>query len=84
MKTFRFLSLLLLVLVSTQISFATEPVEALARKAVSGDRCDRRTAGAWTGRSGGAEDAIRRRDQGAHRQPYCRPRRTMATNHSRA
>ena len=34
--TFRFLSLLLLVLVSTQISFATEP-EALARKAVSGD-----------------------------------------------
>lgn len=36
MKTFRFLSLLLLVLVSTQISFATEP-EALARKAVSGD-----------------------------------------------
>jgi len=37
MKTFRFLSLLLLVLVSKQISFATEPVEALARKAVSGD-----------------------------------------------
>jgi hypothetical protein len=37
MKTFRFLSLLLLVLVYTQISFATEPVEALARKAVSGD-----------------------------------------------
>ena len=36
-STFRFLSLLLLVLVSTQISFATEPVEALARKAVSGD-----------------------------------------------
>ena len=36
MKTFRFLSLLLLVLVSTQISFATEP-EALSRKAVSGD-----------------------------------------------
>lgn len=37
MKTFRFLSLLLLVLVFTQISFATEPAEALARKAVSGD-----------------------------------------------
>ena len=37
MKTFRFLSLLLLVLVSAQISFATEPVEALARKAVSGN-----------------------------------------------
>lgn len=36
-STFRFLSLLLLVLVSTQISFAAEPVEALARKAVSGD-----------------------------------------------
>jgi hypothetical protein len=36
-STFRFLSLLALVLVSTQISFATEPVEALARKAVSGD-----------------------------------------------
>ena len=36
-STFRFLSLLVLVLVSTQISFATEPVEALARKAVSGD-----------------------------------------------
>jgi hypothetical protein len=36
MKTFRFLSLLLLVLVSTQICSATEP-EALARKAVSGD-----------------------------------------------
>lgn len=34
---FRFLSLLVLVLVSTQISFATEPVEALARKAVSGN-----------------------------------------------
>src|SRR6185436_18571850 len=37
MKTFRFLSLLLLLFVSTQISFATEPVEALARKAVSGN-----------------------------------------------
>ena len=37
MKTFRFLSLLLLLLVATQISFATEPVEALARKAVSGN-----------------------------------------------
>jgi hypothetical protein len=37
MKTFRFLSLLLLVLVFTQISFGAEPVEALARKAVSGD-----------------------------------------------
>ena len=37
MKTFRFFSLLLLLLVSTQISFATEPVEALARKAVSGN-----------------------------------------------
>ena len=37
MKTFRFLSPLLLVLVSTQIAFATEPVEALARKAVSGN-----------------------------------------------
>ncbi len=36
MKTFRFFSLLLLILVFTQISFATEP-EALARKAVSGD-----------------------------------------------
>jgi hypothetical protein len=36
-STFRFLSLLVLVLVSTQISFATEPVETLARKAVSGD-----------------------------------------------
>ena len=36
-STFRFLSLLALVLVSTQISFATEPVETLARKAVSGD-----------------------------------------------
>jgi len=35
--SFRFLSLLALVLVSTQISFATEPVETLARKAVSGD-----------------------------------------------
>ena len=34
-STFRFLSLLVLILVSTQISFATEPVEALARKAVS-------------------------------------------------
>ncbi|HET6976711.1 MAG TPA: hypothetical protein VFI24_10340 [Pyrinomonadaceae bacterium] len=37
MKTFRFLSLLLLILVFTQISFATEPVEALARKAVEGN-----------------------------------------------
>ena len=36
-NTFRFLSLLALVLVSTQIAFATEPVEALARKAVSGN-----------------------------------------------
>ena len=36
-STFRFLSLLVLVIVSTQISFATEPVEALARKAVSGN-----------------------------------------------
>jgi hypothetical protein len=36
-STSRFLSLLFLVLVSTQIAFATEPVEALARKAVSGD-----------------------------------------------
>src|ERR1041384_563085 len=36
-STFRFLSLLALVLVSTQISFATEPVETLARKAVSGN-----------------------------------------------
>ena len=36
-STFRFLSLLALVLVFTQISFATEPVETLARKAVSGD-----------------------------------------------
>ena len=36
-STFRFLSLLLLILVSTQISFATEPAEALARKAVSGN-----------------------------------------------
>ena len=34
-STFRFLSLLVLVLVSTQISFETEPVDALARKAVS-------------------------------------------------
>lgn len=34
-STFRFLSLLLLFLVSTQISFATEPAEVLARKAVS-------------------------------------------------
>src|SRR5215212_8735563 len=34
-STFRFLSLLLLVLFSTQISFATEPAEVLARKAVS-------------------------------------------------
>ncbi|HEY0761467.1 MAG TPA: hypothetical protein VGD61_03765 [Pyrinomonadaceae bacterium] len=33
----KILSLLLFVLVSAQISFATEPVEALARKAVSGD-----------------------------------------------
>ena len=37
MKTFRFLPLLLLVLVSTQIAVATEPAEALARKAVSGN-----------------------------------------------
>src|SRR6185295_18021470 len=35
--SFRFLSLLALVLVFTQISFATEPVETLTRKAVSGD-----------------------------------------------
>lgn len=34
-STFRFLSLLLLVLFSTTISFATEPAEMLARKAVS-------------------------------------------------
>ena len=34
-STFRFLSLLLLVFVSTQISFAAEPAEVLARKAVS-------------------------------------------------
>ena len=34
-STFRFLSLLLLVLISAQISFATEPAEALARKAAS-------------------------------------------------
>lgn len=34
-STFRFLSLLLLVLASTQIAFATEPAEVLARKAVS-------------------------------------------------
>jgi len=34
-STFRFLSLLLFVLFSTQISFATEPAEVLARKAVS-------------------------------------------------
>ena len=34
-STFRFLSLLLLVLFSTQISFASEPIEALTRKAVS-------------------------------------------------
>jgi hypothetical protein len=34
-STFRFLSLLLLVLVSAQISFATEPAEVLARKAIS-------------------------------------------------
>lgn len=33
----RFLSLFLLIFISTQLSFATEPVEALARKAVSGD-----------------------------------------------
>jgi len=39
-STFRFLSLLLLVLVSTQISFATEPVEALARKAISENAVD--------------------------------------------
>jgi hypothetical protein len=36
-STFRFVSLLLLILVSTRISFATEPAEALARKAVSED-----------------------------------------------
>jgi hypothetical protein len=35
MKTFRFLSLLLLTLFSTKISFATEPAEVLARKATS-------------------------------------------------
>ena len=35
MKTFRFLSLLLLALFSTKISFATEPAEVLARKATS-------------------------------------------------
>jgi hypothetical protein len=35
MKTFSFLSLLLLVLFSTQVSFASESTEALARKAVS-------------------------------------------------
>lgn len=34
-STFRFLSLLLLLLVSTKISFATEPAEVLARKATS-------------------------------------------------
>jgi len=34
-STFRFLSLLLLVLFSTQVSFASEPIEALTRKAVS-------------------------------------------------
>ena len=34
---FRFLSLLFLALVSTQICFATEPVETLVRKAVSGN-----------------------------------------------
>src|SRR6185369_7013797 len=34
-STFRFLSLLLFLLVSAQISFATEPAEVLARKAVS-------------------------------------------------
>jgi len=33
----RFLSLFLLIFVSTQIAFATEPVETLARKAVSGN-----------------------------------------------
>lgn len=37
MKTIRFLSLLLFVLVSTQISFATEPAEVLALKAGSGN-----------------------------------------------
>ena len=36
-STFRFLSLLLLVLFSTQILFASEPIEALTRKAVSED-----------------------------------------------
>ncbi|HET9712872.1 MAG TPA: hypothetical protein VFP64_13345 [Pyrinomonadaceae bacterium] len=35
MKTFSFLSLLLLVLISAQVSFASESAEALARKAVS-------------------------------------------------
>ena len=34
-STFRFLSLLLFLLLSAQISFATEPAEVLARKAVS-------------------------------------------------
>ena len=34
-STFRFLSLLLLALVSTKIAFATEPAAVLARKAVS-------------------------------------------------
>ena len=35
MKTFSFLSLLLLVLFSAQLSFASESTEALARKAIS-------------------------------------------------
>ncbi|HSL53968.1 MAG TPA: hypothetical protein VK868_06210, partial [Pyrinomonadaceae bacterium] len=34
-STFRFLSLLLFLLISTQIAFATEPAEVLARKALS-------------------------------------------------
>lgn len=34
-STFRFLSLLLLVLFSTQVSFASEPIEALTRNAIS-------------------------------------------------
>jgi hypothetical protein len=38
--TFRFLSLLLLVLVCTKISFANEPAEALARRAVSENLAD--------------------------------------------
>lgn len=38
--TIRFFSLLLLVLLSTQVSFANEPAEALARKAVSENRVD--------------------------------------------